>query len=331
MLAYLRYLAINYVYQDLDSIPSHEFLNLLTSEHLETFQAAFSSLNTTLNEIEEADENDGTVVEAPRLETPQDDDATPPREEEERLLGENDQTQSPPKPGSRTGSAEAGAPDALPGSGDAGQATQYDSPSRSDEGYGSNSGESIPDRAQDHEHDETSDEIAALGIIEEDDEVPDYGVALEPATYNSISPLRQKTVRRSSQVSADRIDASPRTSPTRARLAELTGPTPRAKRLTSTRGGMSDNARHLLSIGYTLSLMGEKLDKTRSVEGSVKSVIIKASQAIEKSQAGSVHGKSRYGGSKYGGSRYAGSKFGGSKRSVARSIVLEENLPAWGF
>lgn len=375
MLAYVRYLLINYLYQDLDSVPSHEFYQLLTSEHLETFQAAFSSLDGTLNDIE----NDGDRThepqrapaqrELPSAETEAASVNVPSSGPEESIIEARSSTpttgagENPGRTTTRTTITPTAGPTpprqpTLPR-----RRAQCDSPTRSDEGYGSYSGESYTDRAPDHDNgDDTNEEIAALGIIEEGDEVPDYGVALEPAAFNSISPQKpvpspqaQHTTRRPSSAGSSGHGGklSPGASPTRTRLAELTGPTPKQRRTTAAAttksqtgavgGGLSENARNLLSIGYTLSLMGEKMDRTRSIEGSVKSVILKAGQAIEKSQAGSVYGKSRYGESKYGGSkyggskyggggsRYGGSKFGGSKRSVARSVVLEENLPDWGF
>lgn len=339
MLAYLRYLLLTYVCQDLNSIPSHGICQLLTSEHLETFHSAFSSAL-------ERSESGGP-----------DNYFRPGRSSDRHVTGtrSSSQTTSDATESSASTNAEMDLKaihSHPPQSEEIHKQRQTidtpdtkisvmpcSSPTRSDEGYGSYSGDSL-DHSLEHAHlgDDTADEIAALGIIDECEEVPDYGVALEPAAFHSISPQKERqSPRRKSSGSVLDGGISPGASPTRKKLAELADPTPTSRRVPSSKAGMSENARHLLSMGYALSIIGEKFEKSRSIEGSVKSVIIKAGQAIEKSQSGSVYGKSRFGGSKYGGSRYGagskygGSKFGGSKRSVARSVVLEETLPDWGF
>lgn len=333
MLAYLRYLLNDYVYQDVDSLPSHEFYQLLTSEYLETFHDAFS-MTIEMGGTSDSDigsyfrANTEKQVEPSEIE----DIPLSPAIESGTVLESAEPVPASPDTGSneqegrQQDEAEPGPSGGITSTSILGRPIRCDSPTRSDEGYGSYNGESFDERSHDHGNEETVEEIAALGIIEEGDELPDYGVALEPVTVTSISPEKPAKSRRISQDSPDLEELSSGVSPTKQRLADLSGPAPRASRSTSAKAGMSDNARNIIAMGYTLSLIGEKFEGARSVEGSVRSVILKAGQAIEKSQAGSVHGKSRYGGSRYG-----GSKFGGSKRSVARSVVLEETLPSWGF
>lgn len=333
MLAYVRHLVLNYVYQDGAAAPSHEFYELLTSEHLETFHVAFGdviNLNETPAQETENNENHSapnpTVPEVAPANINIDRDTTQNRAEVE-IQSTNTRDDGPSvsleSPRDRTASPAKmlGAP------------IHCDSPSRSDEGYGSYCGEYAGDQGIERELDGTNEEIVALGIIEECEEVPDYGVALVPSPYTSISPQKRTPTRhRSSNTPKGAYALSQGASPTRQRLAEMSGPTPKIRRSAPSRTGVSENARNLMTMGYTLSLLGEKFDKTRSIEGSVKSVILKAGQTIEKSQSGSVYGKSRYNGSRYAGSKCGGgSRFGGSKRSVARSIVLEETLPSWGF
>ena len=285
MLGFLQYILINYVFTDIDALPSHDFYQLLTSEHIETFHAAFSS---SLNSQADSDHSSLSSSAHSRHSSKHD------IQHIEHAVPEIQQQRPPP--------VKTIQPFIE---------TTVDSPAKSDEGYGSFV-------------DETVDEIAALGIIEEGDELPDYGVSMLPSSYSSLSPIRRN--RRDSS-SSQAMALSPGLTPTKQKLAQLK---PQITQQNASK--MSQDARNVLAMGYTLSLLGEKFDKARSIEGSVKSVIIKAGQAIERgSQAGSVYGKSRYAGSRYGGSRYGGSKFGGSKVSVAKSVRLDETLPSWGF
>lgn len=320
-LGYFKYSLEAYLLPNAEARPSYDFYELLATQHLETFHGAFKD---TLrigenNELEVAVEPVETIV-------PEVVPAQP-----ETVLPEHDSSSAERPTVDIDNSADTIQP-ALQREKHL-RVTALDSPTRSDEGYGSFLGESSFSEHSVHEAEESMDEIAALGIIEECDELPDYGVAMIPAPCASISPVKKP--RRESE-STEQYRDSINVSPTKRQLEALSKPvTTGMNRSASTKRGQ--DAKNVLAMGYTLALLGERFDKARSIEGSVKSVIIKAAQAIERgSQAGSVYGKSRYGGSRYGGSRYApsryaGSKFGGSKLSVAKSIVLDETLPSWGF
>lgn len=319
MLSYVRHLLLTYCSHDLQSIPSHGIYQLLTSEHLETFHANFSNAIESSEDYFRSDDPDDRSKADKRSVSQSSTDSS------DSVIFANVDA-APPVTADRPIVAQALNSDS--------HEKDCNSPSRSEEGYGSFSGDSTLDHTPEHASpiDETADEIAALGIIEECEEIPDYGVALRPAELHSISPEKERRFpRRTPLNTRTKGVLSPGASPTRQKLAEM-DPVPRVRRIPPSQAGMSDNARNLLSMGYALSIIGEKFEKSSNIVGSVKSVILKAGQAIEKTQNGSVDGKSRFGGSRYGtASRYSGSKFGGSKRSVARTVLLEETLPDWGF
>lgn len=179
------------------------------------------------------------------------------------------------------------------------------------------------------------EEIAALGILKEGADLPDYGVAMEAIDENAIlaSPPRSRLASPAKPAKATDlvpgVDASAEMAPAAALAPEVGADSlpaatanSRVRKAPSVAGSHRSDAQKVIAMSYALSLLGEKFERRRAaasrygvnedeIEGSVRSVIVKAGQAIDR--AASVSG-SQYGNrSRFGGSRYAPSRQGGAE------------------